>query len=710
MSVAAREPEVERRHRLQRVLVDQRGQRVDVVGLERRDVTVEQLRRRPRPRRPRRLGRRQRRAGPLERAVHRRDRRLEQLGDLGGPPVEHLAEDQHGALSRRQHAAARRRTRVGSSRASTVTSAGSGIGSIQVASGRCSGSRPPAPARGRGPSAGARRPPGAQHVEADVRRDPVEPRAQRRPRPRSARRCARRGRTCPARRPRRRTASRASGSSTRQLGAVLLQLRKDRCCSERRLHGTRSHVMRTPMSSRRGDGLRFRQHTIPEVSRVSRTLLLIGTRKGCSCWRATTSGATGRCAGRSAKGGPSTTPSTTRARARSTPPPRASGTARPSGGAPTWARRGRTRARASPTRRRRAEDVEGLDARRVQHGRVLVGVEAPGIFESRRRRRDLVAADDARRPARQRGLGRPGEPAAGPPRHLRADVRPRGPRASGRSCRASALFETTDDGTSWTPRNRGLRADWPRAARGGRLLRPQARPLARRRRPHVPAEPRRHAPQRRRRRTAGRRSPRACRPSSASPPPRIRTTATRSTSSRSTRGHGALHARRPRVGLAHARRRLELAAARQRACRTRTRTRRAARGDGDRRLRRRRASTSARARARCSRAPTRARAGARSRATCRRSRRSRSRSSTSRGRRPPAVDADAALPGAAAPRRRRGRDGGRRRSTELDDALAGPARPAVRARPGPPPAHPRLRRPGAGGARHAARAAARAST
>ena len=55
--------------------------------------------------------------------------------------------------------------------------------------------------------------------------------------------------------------------------------------------------------------------------------------------------------------------------------------------------------------------------------------------------------------------------------------------------------------------------------------------------------------------------------------------------------------------------------------------RRAARGDGDRRARRCPASTSARAPARCSRAPTRATAGTRSRATCRRSRRSRSRSS-----------------------------------------------------------------------------------
>ena len=35
------------------------------------------------------------------------------------------------------------------------------------------------------------------------------------------------------------------------------------------------------------------------------------------------------------------------------------------------------------------------------------------------------------------------------------------------SCRDSRIFETTDDGGSWTPRNRGLRADWPLETRIG---------------------------------------------------------------------------------------------------------------------------------------------------------------------------------------------------------------------------------------------------
>ena len=57
------------------------------------------------------------------------------------------------------------------------------------------------------------------------------------------------------------------------------------------------------------------------------------------------------------------------------------------------------------------------------------------------------------------------DPANQPPGHLGAVARrcraPTIPPISGRSCRASGLFETTDDGASWTPRNKGLRRDWP---------------------------------------------------------------------------------------------------------------------------------------------------------------------------------------------------------------------------------------------------------
>ena len=251
--------------------------------------------------------------------------------------------------------------------------------------------------------------------------------------------------------------------------------------------------------------------------------------RAASCWRTTATGATGRCAARSARAGPSTTRCTTPSRARSTRPPRASGTARRSGAArtsgETWELSSEGLAYEEDGE---PQGLEGLVARRP--GRAPARRRrGAGHLREPRRRRDVVAADDARGPAGERGLGRPGEPAAGPPRHLGDHARRRDPARFWAIVQGVGLFETRRRRHAWTPRNRGLRADWPRAARGGRLLRAQARPLAGRPRPHVPAEPRRHAPLRRRRANRGRRSPRACRPSSASPRRRTRTTATPST-------------------------------------------------------------------------------------------------------------------------------------------------------------------------------------
>jgi photosystem II stability/assembly factor-like uncharacterized protein len=94
--------------------------------------------------------------------------------------------------------------------------------------------------------------------------------------------------------------------------------------------------------------------------------------------------------------------------------------------------------------------------------RVLVGVEAPGIFESR---------DGGERWSLLTTLaGQPGselwdDPANQPPGHLGI---------SGLTAddddgshfwavvQGVGLFETGDGGQSWVPRNRGLRADWPR--------------------------------------------------------------------------------------------------------------------------------------------------------------------------------------------------------------------------------------------------------
>ena len=106
--------------------------------------------------------------------------------------------------------------------------------------------------------------------------------------------------------------------------------------------------------------------------------------------------------------------------------------------------------------------LEGLERSRRRTARLLVGVEAPGIFESTRRRRDVLAEDAARRPAGQRGLGRPCEPAARAISASRRSSPTRSRRTTGgRSCRATACSRRPTTATTWTPRNRGLRRDWP---------------------------------------------------------------------------------------------------------------------------------------------------------------------------------------------------------------------------------------------------------
>jgi len=96
------------------------------------------------------------------------------------------------------------------------------------------------------------------------------------------------------------------------------------------------------------------------------------------------------------------------------------------------------------------------------HGRVLVGVEAPGIFESKDRGETWSLLSTL--------AGEPGsedwdDPANQPPGHLGLSALmpdTDDPKRFWAIVQGFSLFETTDDGASWTPRNRGLRADWPR--------------------------------------------------------------------------------------------------------------------------------------------------------------------------------------------------------------------------------------------------------
>ncbi len=93
--------------------------------------------------------------------------------------------------------------------------------------------------------------------------------------------------------------------------------------------------------------------------------------------------------------------------------------------------------------------------------RILVGVEAPGIFESR--------DDGATWSLKSTLAGQPGsevwdDPANQPPGHLGVSALMFDGEGDARFwaiVQGIGLFETTDDAATWTPRNRGLRADWP---------------------------------------------------------------------------------------------------------------------------------------------------------------------------------------------------------------------------------------------------------
>jgi photosystem II stability/assembly factor-like uncharacterized protein len=102
--------------------------------------------------------------------------------------------------------------------------------------------------------------------------------------------------------------------------------------------------------------------------------------------------------------------------------------------------------------------VSGLNA---AHGRLLAGAEGVGLFESR---------DGARSWALKTTLdGQPGrgdwnDPGKQPPGHLGLPGLLSHPDDANRYwvvVQGYGIFETTDDGGSWAPRNRGLRADWP---------------------------------------------------------------------------------------------------------------------------------------------------------------------------------------------------------------------------------------------------------
>jgi hypothetical protein len=109
---------------------------------------------------------------------------------------------------------------------------------------------------------------------------------------------------------------------------------------------------------------------------------------------------------------------------------------------------------------RTVSKVSSLAAR---NDRVLVGVEAPGIFQSTDGGETFSLLTTLE--------GQPGseewdDPANQPPGHLGISGLTLDEDDDARFwaiVQGVGLFETEDGGTSWTPRNRGLRADWPRS-------------------------------------------------------------------------------------------------------------------------------------------------------------------------------------------------------------------------------------------------------
>jgi photosystem II stability/assembly factor-like uncharacterized protein len=98
----------------------------------------------------------------------------------------------------------------------------------------------------------------------------------------------------------------------------------------------------------------------------------------------------------------------------------------------------------------------------VKDGSVLVGVEAPGIFESKDGGETWSLLSTL--------AGQPGselwdDPANQPPGHLGISALMTDDADAARFwaiVQGVGIFETDDGGSSWAPRNKGLRADWPR--------------------------------------------------------------------------------------------------------------------------------------------------------------------------------------------------------------------------------------------------------
>ena len=102
--------------------------------------------------------------------------------------------------------------------------------------------------------------------------------------------------------------------------------------------------------------------------------------------------------------------------------------------------------------------ISGLTA---ANGRLFAGAEMPGVFESRDGGETWsIFSTIEGHPDRANW----NDPANQPPGHLGVPAImpfPDDPKRYFAIVQGIGIFETTDDGGTWTPRNKGLRADWP---------------------------------------------------------------------------------------------------------------------------------------------------------------------------------------------------------------------------------------------------------
>ena len=266
---------------------------------------------------------------------------------------------------------------------------------------------------------------------------------------------------------------------------------------------------------------------------MPQTILLVGTRKGCFVLESDADRRTWDVRGPFCETGRSTTPCTTGSGAiyaAAASEWHGAGVWRSEDLGATWelSSDGLTYGEESELR------LSKLSGMTAAHGRVLAGGEGCGVFESRDGARTwslLSTLDD------QPGRDAWNIPANQPPGHLGLPgllAHPDDPARFWAVVQGFGIFETTDDGATWTPRNRGLRADWP-------LENPEVgycvHKLVMSPSDHDRLYQQNHVGMHRSDDAGGRgtRSRRACRPSSGSLRLRIRTTATASTSSRSIR-------------------------------------------------------------------------------------------------------------------------------------------------------------------------------